>query len=59
MVAGVRDRIRPLVEAGKTLEEIRAAKPTAEWDEKWGKGFMKPEQFVGIVVDGMRQRAPR
>jgi glyoxylase-like metal-dependent hydrolase (beta-lactamase superfamily II) len=59
MLAGVRDRIRPLVEAGKTLEEIRAAKPTAEWDEKWGKGFMKPEQFVGIVVDGMRQRAPR
>jgi len=59
MLAGVRGRIRPLVEAGKTLEEIRAARPTAEWDEKWGKGFMKPDSFVGIVVDGMRQRAPR
>jgi len=49
MLAGVRDRIVPLVKAGKTLAEVQAAKPTASYDEKWGKGFLKPEEFVAIA----------
>ncbi len=37
-----------LVEQGKTLEEILAAKPTAEFDSEFN-GFMTPERFVGIL----------
>ncbi len=49
MLAVSRDAIAPLVKAGKTLDEVKAAKPTAALDEKWGKGFMKPELWVSIV----------
>jgi len=57
MLAAVRDKVRPLVDAGKTLEETVAAKPTAAHDAKWGGGFLKPEQFAGIVYkDLVRKR---
>ncbi len=45
----VRDRISQLIQEGKTQEEVVAAKPTADLDETWGKGFLSPEQFVGLV----------
>ena len=53
MLAGVRDTVKPMVTAGKTLAEVQAAKPTAAWDEKWGKGFLKPEQFVAIAYSAL------
>ena len=49
MLSTIRDRILRLVRNGKTLEEAVAAKPTADFDDTWGNGFMSPEQFVGIV----------
>jgi cyclase len=49
MLATVRDRVRPLVAAGKSLAEVQAAKPLASLDETWGKGFMKPEQFLTVA----------
>ena len=49
MLAASRDAVAPLVKAGKTLAEVQAAKPTAALDEKWGKGFLKPDIWVSIV----------
>jgi hypothetical protein len=49
MLAGVRDKVKPLVAAGKTLAEVQAAKPTQAFDAVWGGGFLKPEQFVAIA----------
>jgi glyoxylase-like metal-dependent hydrolase (beta-lactamase superfamily II) len=49
MLAASRDAIQPLVKAGKTLDQIKAAKPTAALDEKWGKGFIKPEVWTTVV----------
>jgi glyoxylase-like metal-dependent hydrolase (beta-lactamase superfamily II) len=49
MLAGVRDKVKPLVAAGKSLAEVQAAKPTQAFDETWGKGFLKPEQFVAVA----------
>jgi cyclase len=53
MLAGVRDRVKPLVRAGKTLQEVIAAKPSQEWDEKWGKGFLKPDLFITIAYNSL------
>jgi cyclase len=53
MLAGVRDRVKPLVRAGKTLQEMIAAKPSQEWDEKWGKGFLKPDLFITIAYNSL------
>ena len=49
MIVASRDAVAPLVKAGKTLEDVKAAKPTAALDGKWGSGFMKPEVWVSIV----------
>jgi len=53
MLVTVRDRLKPLVQAGKTPAEVAAAKPTADLDAKWGQGFLKPEQFLGIALQAM------
>lgn len=49
MLVASRDAVAPLVKAGKTLDEVKAAKPTAALDGKWGNGFLKPEAWVSIV----------
>ena len=53
MLVTVRDRMQALVKEGKTREEVIAAKPTKDLDEKWGHGGMEPEVFTGVVYDGM------
>jgi glyoxylase-like metal-dependent hydrolase (beta-lactamase superfamily II) len=58
MLTTARDRIEPLLRAGRSRDEVIAAKPTADLDADWGGGFMKPDVWVGIVYDGI-QRAPR
>jgi len=57
MLAAVRDKMKPLVAAGKTLAEVQAAKPTQAFDEKWGKGFLKPEQFVAVAYASLGGKA--
>ncbi len=53
MLATVRDTVASLVSAGKSRDEVIAAGPTGVFDEAWGGGFMQPDQWVGIVYDGM------
>ena len=53
VLQAVRDRVRSLVDAGKTREEVIATKPSAEFDADWGGGFMQPDIWIGIVYDGM------
>jgi glyoxylase-like metal-dependent hydrolase (beta-lactamase superfamily II) len=50
MLVGSRDNIAKLKKEGKSLEETIAAKPTAAYDEKWGK---KPDAFIGYVYQGV------
>ena len=49
MMVTVRDRVQKLKAAGRTMEESVAAKPTADLDGVWGKGFLQPDGFVSIV----------
>lgn len=53
MLVTARDRVRTLVNEGKSRDEVIAAKPTRELDEKWGRGAFPPDMWVGIVYDGM------
>jgi len=50
MVADVSKRVRSMVDSGKKLEEIVAAKPSADYDAKWGKGFIAPDKFVEMLA---------
>ena len=49
----IRDRIVALKKEGKSLDEIVAAKPTAAYDAKWGKGFVNGEFFTKLVCKGV------
>lgn len=50
MLATVAGRVKAQIAAGKKLEEIVAAKPTADYDAKWGGGFIKPDKWAELVV---------
>jgi glyoxylase-like metal-dependent hydrolase (beta-lactamase superfamily II) len=49
----LRDRIAKLKAEGKTRDAVIAAKPTADYDAKWGQGFIKPDVFTGLVFDSL------
>ncbi len=53
MLMTVRDRVKKAIAEGKTLEEIKAANLTSEYDEAWGGGFINPERFVDIVYTSL------
>jgi cyclase len=53
MLTQVRDRIKPLIEKGKSLQEVIAAKPTQPLDDKWGKSAFTPDVFVQMIYEGM------
>jgi len=50
MLATVIQRIKDLRQAGKSDDEIRAAQPSAEFDARWGNGFVKPEGFLRMML---------
>jgi len=56
MLATIRDRVRKLVRQGKTLEQVKAAKPTEEYDATWGGGFIKPDRFVETLYTDLSKR---
>ena len=49
MMVTVRDRVQKLKSSGRSMPDVVAAKPTADLDAIWGKGFMQPDNFVTIV----------
>jgi hypothetical protein len=38
MVAIIRDRIQDQVKKGRTLEQVKAARPTRDYDTRYGAG---------------------
>ena len=65
MLFTVSERVKKGIADGKPLDTITAEKPTAEFDEFWGKGFLKPARgldrgighFMLFEVDS-KARAP-
>ncbi|MEO1082287.1 MAG: MBL fold metallo-hydrolase [Pseudomonadota bacterium] len=53
----IRDRIAELMERGNSIEEILAAKPTADYDKEVNTGgFVKPEGFIKAVVSSLENQ---
>ncbi len=51
VIATIRDRVQALKRAKKTLAQVQAAKPSAQFDAAWGKGMMKPDDFIALVYN--------
>lgn len=47
MIIAIRDKVAPLVKQGKTLEQVIAAKPTADYDAKIPSVGTTGDRFVG------------
>jgi cyclase len=50
MLATVSGRIKKMIAEGRKLEEITAANVSADFDEKWGKGFIPPNKFAEMIA---------
>jgi glyoxylase-like metal-dependent hydrolase (beta-lactamase superfamily II) len=46
MLKDIESKVTGLINQGKSLEEVKAAKPTASYDAEWGTGFIKGEQIT-------------
>lgn len=46
--------VQALVDDGNDLTQIIAAKPTAEWDDRYGKTWITPPQFVAFVYYSLK-----
>jgi glyoxylase-like metal-dependent hydrolase (beta-lactamase superfamily II) len=54
MLTAVRSRVAALKQEGKSIDEIVAAKPTAEFDTKWGNFVFSGDQFTKMVYAGLK-----
>ena len=53
MLTTVTKRMQKLINKGKTLEQIVAMKPNADFDKDWGNGFLNPDAFVNVLYSVM------
>jgi len=58
MLTAIRDNVIRLMRQANTMEEVVAAKPTQAFDEKWGKGFLPPDRFAGLVYIDLSPELP-
>lgn len=55
MLVSVRDRVQPMVTAGKSDGEIVAAHPASAFDAKWGHERLSSDRFVTLVAQSLRR----
>ena len=55
MVTIVRDRVQNYIKKGMTLDQIKATKPTQDWDPRYGSG----DRFVESVYRSLTANAPK
>ena len=52
MVTIVRDRVQDMIKRDMSLEQVKAAKPTADWDPRYGPG----DRFVEGIYRSLTQK---
>jgi hypothetical protein len=53
MLVAVRNKVAALKAEGRSLEEVVAAKPSSDFDAKWGTSIIDPATFVTLVYRGV------
>jgi glyoxylase-like metal-dependent hydrolase (beta-lactamase superfamily II) len=61
MIVIVRDRIRDLIGKGMTLEQVKAARPSRDYDTEYvtSNSFVSADRFVESVYASLKKVAPR
>jgi glyoxylase-like metal-dependent hydrolase (beta-lactamase superfamily II) len=53
MLVAIRERVAALKKQGKSRDEVVAAKPTSDYDAKWGRFVVKGDFFAKLVYAGV------
>lgn len=53
MLKTIRDNVAKLKQQGHSVEEAINAKPTSQFDDKWGKAVIAPDFFTRLVYHGV------
>ncbi len=54
MIATVRDRVKHMIDEGRTETQVLADHPTADFDALWGHGRVRPDQFVHEIYSALK-----
>jgi glyoxylase-like metal-dependent hydrolase (beta-lactamase superfamily II) len=49
ILAAIYQKLEPMAKQGKSVDEVVAAAPTKEFDDKWGKGLMPPPVWTRVA----------
>ena len=55
MILTVQNRVKEMIESGKSEEQIVAAHPSAEFDARWGHGRVTPDAFVHEIYRALKR----
>jgi cyclase len=60
MVTIIRDRVQDMIKKSMTLEQVKASRPTADYDPRWGAttGPWTTDMFVEAVYRSLSPKAP-
>jgi glyoxylase-like metal-dependent hydrolase (beta-lactamase superfamily II) len=58
MVAIIRDRVQDMVKKGMTLEQVKAAKPSRDYDGEYGASPADADRFVETIYRSLTQPKP-
>ena len=53
MLVQVRQRIKALIKAGKTMDQAVAATRTKDFDAHWGGGYVTPDVFTRMAFSSL------
>ena len=53
MLGEVREKVAALKRGGRTIAEVLAVRPTAAFDDTWGRSIVAPETFTRLVYAGV------
>jgi cyclase len=58
MVTIIRDRIDSMVKKGMTLDQVKAAKPTADYDPRWSTKAYTADMFIEAAYKSLLPKKP-
>ena len=58
MVTIIRDRIQDMIRKGMTLEQVKAAKPTGDYDPRWSTKEYSADQFIEAAYKSLVPKKP-
>jgi len=59
MIMVIRDRIQNMIDRGMTMEQVRAAKPTMDYDPLYGRQPGVTNQFVEAVYRSLKEKTTK